>query len=65
MQMDLAAEEATTMEMQHLATGEATLAQEDRVDDGRPAEGKEDVFAEVDEAVDADERVDHAAVGVC
>lgn len=53
------------MEMQHLATGEATLAQEDRVDDGRPAEGKEDVFAEVDEAVDADERVDHAAVGVC
>lgn len=53
------------MEMQHLATGEATLAEENGVDDGGAADGKKHVFAKVDEGVDADEGVDHAAVRVC
>lgn len=60
----MAAAEATTIEMQILATGEATLAQEDGVDQGRLAEAEEDVFAEVHEAVDADEGVDHGEGGV-
>jgi len=50
--------------MQILATSEATLAEENRVDDSRLTEIEEDVFADVDEAVDADKGVDHGGGGV-